>query len=60
MATPLRDPQIRLECLRLATKPGLSPHEHIEAARVYLAWVLGTPDNLKEPGRVPKVATLAP
>lgn len=60
MSTALHDPQIRLECLKLATKPGLSPSEHIAAARAYLAWVAGIPDNSKEPGKVPKAATLAP
>lgn len=44
-ATPLKntmqDPQMRLECLQLAHRPGLAPREVIEMAREYLAWVCG-------------------
>ena len=36
-----QDPKIRLECLQLAHRPGLSPDEIIANARVYLAWVAG-------------------
>jgi hypothetical protein len=60
MATPLQDPQIRLECLKLATKPNLAPHEAIAAAGDYLAWVAGVPDNSKEPGAGSTTATSAP
>ena len=44
-ATALRDTmqnsEIRLECLKLAQRPGLSPSEVIATAREYLAWVGG-------------------
>ena len=41
MSNPFHDAQVRLECLRLAYRPGLSPHEVIAAARDYLAWAAG-------------------
>jgi hypothetical protein len=39
--SPQHDPKIRLECLHLAHRPGLSPDEVIANARTYLAWVAG-------------------
>lgn len=47
MATPLSNTtqalDLRLECLKLAHRPGLSPHEVISIAREYLAWVAPVP-----------------
>lgn len=40
----MQNSEIRLECLKLASRPGLSPGEVIAAARDYLAWVNGVPD----------------
>lgn len=60
MTSPLHDPQIRLECLRLATKPGLSPGEAIAAARELLAWVAGAADNPQGPASNAPTAMLAP
>ena len=37
----MQNSEIRLECLKLASKPGLSPKEIIATAREYLAWVGG-------------------
>lgn len=55
--------EIRLECLKLAQRPGLSPYEVIAAARDYLAWVNGVPDPItspKKPDDSPKAGKLAP
>lgn len=61
-ATPQRnsmqDPQMRLECLQLAHRPGLAPSEIIENARVYLAWVCGAQGSTTPEG--PSVAKVAP
>jgi hypothetical protein len=42
----MHNSEIRLECLKLASRPGLSPHEIIAAARDFLAWVNGMPDPI--------------
>lgn len=42
----MHNSEIRLECLKLASRPGLSPLEIIAAARDYLAWVNGVPDPI--------------
>lgn len=65
-ATPVQNTQhsaeIRLECLKLAHRPGLSPQEVIATAREYLAWVGGTPNptTLTGPGDSSKESKLAP
>ena len=40
------DSDLRLECLRLAVRPGLGPSEIIANAESYLAWIkAGEPDE---------------
>jgi len=54
--------EIRLECLKLATRPGMSPSEIIQTARLYLEWVSGqipTTPTLG-PGDSPKVGKSGP
>jgi|GEM_PF-2988002 hypothetical protein len=55
--------EIRLECLRLAHRPGLSPHEVIATAREYLGWVdgvAGPTTPARGPGDSSKVSKPAP
>jgi hypothetical protein len=42
--------EIRLECLKLAHRPGLSPQEVISIAREYLVWVGAVPPTTQETG----------
>lgn len=59
----MQNSEIRLECLKLAAKPGLSPKEIIATAREYLAWVGGeiTPTTSeKRPADSPKASKSAP
>jgi hypothetical protein len=59
----MQNSEIRLECLRLAHRPGLSPSEVIATAREYLAWVGGapsTPITPAGPDDRSKVSKLAP
>lgn len=59
----MQNSEIRLECLKLANKPGLSPKEIISTAREYLAWVGGStaPTTAeRQPDDGPKAAKLAP
>lgn len=37
----MQNAEIRLECLKLAHRAGLSPDEVIATARTYLAWATG-------------------
>lgn len=55
---PVQDPQLRLECLQLAHRPGLAPREVIEMAREYLAWVCGAQGPTTPQG--PDQASVAP
>lgn len=41
-ATPLHDPHLRLECLKLATRAGRDPEANIAEARRYLDFVAGS------------------
>ena len=43
MENPFHNPEVRLECLRMAARPGLGPQEVIAVAREYLSWVAGPP-----------------
>lgn len=45
---------IRLECLRLAVKPGIGPGEIVEAAKVFEQYV--TQDNAGKPATAPKTS----
>jgi hypothetical protein len=58
----MQNPEIRLECLKLAHRSGLSPQEIIAMAREYLAWVGATIPITPEkgPGDRSKVIKLAP
>jgi hypothetical protein len=58
----MQNSEIRLECLKLATKPGLSPKEIIATAREYLAWVGGEipTTGASQPGGSSKVSKSAP
>lgn len=48
----MQESEIRLECLKLACRPGLDPNEIIATARVYLGWVSGTPTTPEQgPGK---------
>lgn len=54
--------EIRLECLKLACRAGLSPDEILANARVFVAWVDGipTPTTPQRPGDSSKVSKPAP
>jgi hypothetical protein len=57
------DPEVRLECLKLAHRPDRSPSEVIAVAREYLAWVGGVPvptTGENRPGDSQKVGKTAP
>jgi hypothetical protein len=58
----MHKPEIRLECLKLAHRPGLSPQEVISVAREYLAWVGGVvdPTTAARPGDSLKEGKPAP
>lgn len=58
MKNPMQDPQMRLECLQLAHRPGLAPSEVIAMAREYLAWVCGAQSPITPAG--PGAANTAP
>jgi len=45
----MHNAEIRLECLKLAHRAGLSPQEIIATAREFLAWVGGVPDPTTAP-----------
>lgn len=47
---PMQNPQMRLECLQLAHRPGLAPSEVIAMAREYLAWVCGAQGSITPTG----------
>lgn len=49
MQTTTHASEIRLECLKLAHRPGLSPQEVIGIAREYLAWVGAVPPTTQVP-----------
>lgn len=46
----MQSDEIRLECLKLAARPGLPPSEIIATARVYLEWVGGQIPTTSKPG----------
>lgn len=59
----MQSPELRLECLKLAHRPGLSPSEVISTAREYLAWVGGAPAPITPatgPDDSSKASKLAP
>jgi len=58
----MQNAEIRLECLKLASRPGLSPEEILAMARVYLGWVDGvpTPTTSPRPGDSSKASKPAP
>lgn len=58
----MQSAEIRLECLKLACRAGLSPDEIIANARTFVAWVDGIPPptTASRPGDSSKVSKPAP
>lgn len=60
LENPFHNPEVRLECLRMAARPGLSPHEVVAVAREYLNWVAGVPQPTTSQGAGTKGAPTGP
>ena len=58
----MQSDEIRLECLKLAARPGLGPREVIDIARTYVEWVGGSiPTTVAtRPGDGSKASNIGP